>query len=172
MLSRAVKPGSTDALHGWIKGMTDVAAAADGFAGAVRLKQSKALQHLLIRFGARASLEQFRESQGFGALQRRGAVLASGLDQVEDSNRVTIELPSDASASPWKGLVVTWLSVLPVLRLVSTPAREVLPFLAPPLQVVVSSIVLTALLQWLILPRVQRAARAWMLKNEAGKLRT
>ncbi|WP_294190131.1 hypothetical protein [uncultured Sphingomonas sp.] len=152
--------------------MTTTAEAANGFAGSVRLGQTNALQHLLYRFRSRALLDAFRASEAFKTLVAEGEKLATGLDQVEDGRRVEIDLPSDASASPWKRFVVTWLSVLPVLLMVSTAARKLLPFLPAPLQVVASSLVLKSLLQWVILPRVQHAARAGMLKSTAGKLRT
>lgn len=172
ILSRAVKPGKTDALRHWMEDVTATTEAAEGFAGSLRLGQTNALQHLVYRFRSRALLDTFRASDAFKTLLAEGEKLATGLDQVENGRRVEIDLPSDASASPWKRFVVTWLSVLPVLLVVSTAARKLLPFLPAPLQVAVSSLVLTSLLQWVILPRVQHAARAWMLKSTAGKLRT
>ncbi|WP_298811203.1 hypothetical protein [uncultured Sphingomonas sp.] len=61
--------------------------------------------------------------------------------------------------------------MLPVLLIVSTIVRALLPTLPSPVQIIVSSLLLTSLLQWVILPRVQRAARAWMLKDARGALR-
>jgi antibiotic biosynthesis monooxygenase (ABM) superfamily enzyme len=171
VLSRAVRPGKADAFARWIDELSAAARAADGFAGIVRLGQTDALQHLLLRFEDDATLARFRASAGYRALAEHGDELTVGIDQVATGRDVDIELPSDASASPWKRFIVTWLSVLPVLLLVSTVVRTLLPALPPPVQIIISSLLLTSLLQWVILPRVQRAARAWMLKDAGGALR-
>lgn len=122
VLSRAVKPGRIDALRHRMDEMTAAAASAEGFAGSVRMAQTDALQYLLCRFHSRALLDRFRESGAYAALITRGEALATGLDQVEEGRRVRIELPRDAAA--WKRFLVTWLSVLPILLVVGTAARE------------------------------------------------
>lgn len=171
VISRAVLPGKAEAFTRWIEELSAAASAAEGFSGLVRLGQTDALQHLLLRFADRAALDRFRASAAYRALAARGDELTVGTDQVASGRDVDIELPSDASASPWKRFIVTWLSVLPVLLIVSTIVRALLPTLPSPVQIIVSSLLLTSLLQWVILPRVQRAARAWMLKDARGALR-
>jgi len=172
IVSHAVRPGKTDDFAQWIEEVSDVAKRAPGFCGIVRLGQTNALRHLLLRFTSRDDLERFRAGDRYQLLERRARDLTIGIDQVADGRDVDIELPSDASVARWKRFLVTWLSVLPVLLIVSTTIRALLPTVPPPVQVIVSSLCLTSLLQWVILPRVQRAARAWMLKDAAGRLRT
>jgi len=172
IVSHAVRPGKTEEFARWIEEVSDVAKRAPGFCDIVRLGQTNALRHLLLRFASRDDLERFRAGETFQRLERRARDLTTGIDQVADGCDVDVRLPSDASAAPWKRFLVTWLSVLPVLLVVSTAIRALLPTVPPPVQVTVSSLCLTSLLQWVILPRVQRAARAWMLKDEAGRLRT
>ncbi|WP_375273260.1 hypothetical protein [Sphingomonas sp.] len=138
----------------------------------MRLGQTNALRDLLLPFASREDLERFRAGETYQLLERRARDLTIGVDQVTDGREVDIELPSDASAARWKRFLVIWLSVLPVLLVVSTGVRALLPTLPAPVQIIVSSLCLTALLQWVILPRVQRAARAWMLEDAAGRLRT
>ena len=79
-----------------------------------------------------------------------------GSIQVAAGCHVDVELPSDAK-------------VVPVLPIVSMASRTLLPFLPSVLQLVASLLVLTSLLQWVILPRVQRAARARTLRAGCGQ---
>jgi antibiotic biosynthesis monooxygenase (ABM) superfamily enzyme len=41
-----------------------------------------------------------------------------------------------------------------------------------PLQLLPSSLLLTATLQWIILPRLQRYTRFWLLQDRSGTLKT
>jgi antibiotic biosynthesis monooxygenase (ABM) superfamily enzyme len=41
-----------------------------------------------------------------------------------------------------------------------------------PLQLLPSSMLLTATLQWIILPRLQRYTRFWLLQDRSGTLKT
>ena len=172
VISRAVKPGKVEEFGRWMDDVCAAANAADGCAGIVRLGQTDALQHLLLRFASSESLDRFRSGERYRTLEVRDDELTVGIAQVARGRDVDVELPSDASASPWKRFIVTWASVLPVLLVVSTVIRTLMPTVPPPLQIIISSLLLTSLLQWVILPRVQRAARAWMLKGAGGTLRT
>jgi antibiotic biosynthesis monooxygenase (ABM) superfamily enzyme len=85
---------------------------------------------------------------------------------------VQFDLPSDASAAKWKRFVTTWLAVFPVLLAISSLTRWLLEDWPPLLQLIPSSLMLTATLQWIILPRIQRWSRFWLLRGADGDLRT
>lgn len=144
VISCAVRPGKSAAFARWVDDVGTAAKTADGIAGIVRLGQSDALQHLLLRFESEDALARFRAGHDYQALAARGDTLTVGVDQVATGRDVDVELPSDADASPWKRFVVTWLSVVPVLLIVSTVVRTLLPTTPPPLQIVASSLLLTS----------------------------
>lgn len=97
---------------------------------------------------------------------------STALRQIDIGDGVAFDLPSDASASKWKRFVTTWLTVFPVLLVVSLTVRSVLKEAPLPLQLVPSSLLLTATLQWVILPRLQRYTRFWLLQDGTGRLQT
>jgi antibiotic biosynthesis monooxygenase (ABM) superfamily enzyme len=97
---------------------------------------------------------------------------STALRQLEVGDDVTFDLPSDASASKWKRFLTTWLTVFPVLLVISMLVRTALKDAPLPLQLLPSSLLLTATLQWLILPRLQRYTRFWVLQDGSGRLQT
>jgi antibiotic biosynthesis monooxygenase (ABM) superfamily enzyme len=68
--------------------------------------------------------------------------------------------------------VTTWLTVFPVLLVISLVVRATLDDTPLPLQLLPSSLLLTATLQWIILPRLQRYTRFWLLQDSSGRLQT
>jgi len=68
--------------------------------------------------------------------------------------------------------VTTWLTVFPVLLVISMLVRMALKDAPLPLQLLPSSLLLPATLQWLILPRLQRYTRFWVLQDGSGRLQT
>jgi len=68
--------------------------------------------------------------------------------------------------------VTTWLTVFPVLLVISLVVRATLDDTPLPLQLLPSSLLLTATLQWIILPRLQRYTRFWLLQDRSGRLQT
>ena len=76
---------------------------------------------------------------------------STALCQTGTGNGVAFELPSNASASKWKRFVTTWLTVFPVLLIINLAVRTALKDapLQLQLQLLPSSLMLTATLQWL-----------------------
>lgn len=68
--------------------------------------------------------------------------------------------------------MTTWLTVFPVLLVISLVVRATLDDTPLPLQLLPSSLLLTATLQWIILPRLQRYTRFWLLQDSSGRLQT
>lgn len=68
--------------------------------------------------------------------------------------------------------MATWLTVFPVLLIVSMIVRMALKDAPLPLRLLPSSLLLTATLQWIIPPRLQRYTRFWLLQDGSGRLQT
>lgn len=172
VISRAVRVGHEDTFGAWVDRIDRLATGAPGYRATIRLGQTAGFQHLLFRFDDRAAADAWRCSDPMAALSAEADRFSTALLQLDTGNVVTFELPSDASASKWKRFVTTWLAIFPILLIVSSLVR--LPFKdAPlPLQLIPSSLLLTATLQWIVLPRLQRYTRFWVLQNSAGRLQT
>jgi antibiotic biosynthesis monooxygenase (ABM) superfamily enzyme len=170
--SRAVKAGDEDRFERWADRLLQAAAKAPGYLSGVRLGQTQGLQHLVLQFRAGPDAQAWRDSTDFKRLASEADGFSVGLDQMASGDPVRFELPSDASAAKWKRFVTTWIAVFPVLLTISSLMRWLLGDWPPTLQLVPSSLMLTATLQWIILPRIQRWSRSWLLKDANGNLRT
>ena len=170
--SRAIRAGREEDFERWVEELNRLARAAPGYRAAIRLGQTAGFQHLLFRFDDRASVDAWEADK---ALREHVAIadgFSTALRQTNSGDRVHFELPSDASASKWKRFVTTWLTVFPVLLVISLVMRTVLKGVPQPLQLLPSSLLLTATLQWVILPRLQRYTRFWLLQDSSGRLKT
>lgn len=170
--SRAIRAGHEEEFERWVEELNRLARSAPGYRAAIRLGQTAGFQHLIFRFDNRAAAETWHDDprmRGHVAVADR---FSTSLRQIEVGDGVAFDLPSDASASKWKRFVTTWLTVFPVLLVVSLIVRTALKTAPLPLQLLPSSLLLTATLQWIILPRLQRYTRFWLLQDGSGRLRT
>lgn len=170
--SRAIRAGAEDAFERWADRLQDAAHRAPGYLGAIQLRQTLGLQHLVFRFETESDAKAWHDSAAFGQLSREADAVSAGRDQICAGDTARFEIPSDNAAVGWKRFVTTWLAVFPVLLGISSIMRWLLADWPPALQLVPSSLILTAMLQWIILPRLQRWSRVWLLQDVDGHLRT
>ncbi|WP_260600117.1 hypothetical protein [Sphingomonas endolithica] len=170
--SRAIHGGHEEEFERWAKELMRLARAAPGYRAAIRLGQTAGFQHLLFRFDDQKAAEAWHTDDTLSAHVAAADRYSTALRQSGAGDGVAFELPSDASASKWKRFVTTWLTVFPVLLVISLAARAALKDAPLPLQLLPSSLLLTATLQWLILPRLQRYTRFWLLQDSSGRLKT
>jgi len=170
--SRAIRAGHEEDFERWVVELNRLARSAPGYRTAIRLGQTAGFQHLLFRFDDRAAAEAWLEDGQVRAHVAIADGFSRALRQIDVGDGVTFELPSDASASKWKRFVTTWLTVFPVLLVISLVVRTALKDAPLPLQLLPSSLLLTATLQWIILPRLQRYTRFWLLQDSSGRLQT
>lgn len=170
--SRAIRAGHEADFEQWVERLNDLARAAPGYRAAIRLGQTAGFQHLLFRFDDRGAAEAWQASETLSVHVAVADVYSTALRQTDAGDGVAFELPSDASASKWKRFITTWVAVFPVLLVVSFVVRTVLKDAPLPLQLLLSSLILTATLQWVILPRLQRYTRFWLLQDSSGRLKT
>lgn len=170
--SRAIRAGAEDAFEQWADRLQHAAHGAPGYRGAIQLRQTKGLQHLIFRFDTEGEAEAWRNGEAFRLLSRQADVVSVGRDQMCAGDTARFEIPSDNAAVGWKRFITTWIAVFPVLFAISSVMRWLLGDWPPALQLIPSSLILTATLQWIILPRLQRWSRFWLLQDANGKLRT
>ena len=170
--SRAIQAGAEASFDAWADRLDKAAQEAPGYLAGVRLGQTQGLQHQVFRFRTEADAQTWRTGESFQRLVSEADAFSVGLDQVKPGDPVRFEVPSDASAAKWKRFVTTWIAVFPVLLAISSLVRWLLEGWPTALQLVPSSLMLTATLQWIILPRLQRWSRFWLLRGANGNLRT
>jgi len=168
--SRAIRAGHEQDFEQWVTELNRLARAAPGYRAAIRLGQTAGFQHLLFRFDDRAAVEAWHDDAQIRAHVAIADGFSTSLRQIDVGEGVAFELPSDASASKWKRFVATWLTVFPILLTISLVIRTALKDAPLPLQLLPSSLLLTASLQWIILPRLQRYTRFWLLQDGSGRL--
>jgi len=169
--TRVVPAADEDAFARWADGMAHAAAAAPGCCGSIRLKQAGGLVHLIYRFADADALECWRHSSGFRTAMAEGERFPVELRQCANGPKVELTIPAESSASTIKSAALTWVTVFPVLLLVSTTVRSLAGGLPQPLQLLISSLIMVGILSWIILPRVQRWLRPWTLADADGKPR-
>jgi antibiotic biosynthesis monooxygenase (ABM) superfamily enzyme len=170
--SRAIRAGREEDFERWVEELDRLARAAPGYRAGIRLGQTAGFQHLIFRFDDRATAEAWYADEHYRAHAAIADGYSTALRQTQAGDGVAFELPSDASASKWKRFVTTWLTVFPILLVISWAIRTVLADAPLPLQLLPSSLILTATLQWIILPRLQRYTRFWLLQDGSGRLQT
>ncbi|WP_278247478.1 antibiotic biosynthesis monooxygenase [Sphingomonas jatrophae] len=171
MASRVVRADRTEAFEAWAARIDQAAAEAPGHLGTVRLEQTGGVVHLLYRFEDAAALERWEASDRYRALQAEGDELAVPRRVTGTGTSVRFALPGEADAANWKKWLLTWIAVFPLLVAFNTGLRALPVELPLIVQLALTSLVVTATLTWVILPRVTRWAKPWIL-SEDGEART
>jgi antibiotic biosynthesis monooxygenase (ABM) superfamily enzyme len=182
-ITRRVRPEDELLMRAWADAGTSMASHFPGFLGSgwVRPSTGSIDWHMLYRFDGPESLATWQEST------ERNRWLTAGSNLVEDTrveHRTGIEGWFDeprhtavddmrAEASPvappapprWKQMVVIWLAFFPtslVLSYLFAPFSGAWPGWA---RVLLSTVVATPLMTYLILPRVTRLFQPWLTRT-------
>ncbi len=129
------------------------------------LQEPDGVNHLLYQFDTRAHLRAWEQSRQRADLIARGDELSVEQRQLgEGCEAGWFAIPSKATVPKWKAFLTTWVAVYPTLLVISTVITQATGGRLPiPLQLAFSSLALTAALTWLIMPRLTRALRLWLL---------
>ncbi|MGA8117394.1 MAG: hypothetical protein WCA46_27475 [Actinocatenispora sp.] len=164
-VTRVVRPGKEREFARWADEVDSAAARFDGHLGGIRLHDAQGVNHLVYRFDSAANLHAWEESTVRSELIEQG-------DRVSDPRRSTVSgldnwfhVPGPTAAQRWKTFLLTWVAAYPILLLISTGLGAVAPWLPRPVALAVTSGTLTALLTWVVLPRLTRQARPWLLRG-------
>jgi uncharacterized protein len=166
-----VRAGREDAFESWVDRYCDAARASPGHLAVMRLDQAGGLVHLVHRFAGRAEVDRWEASPEHERLVKEADAFAVHRSERGRGGQTRFHLPSEAAAPKWKTWLATWVAVFPVLLALNTAVRALGPDLPPPVQLAITSPILTALLTWAILPQVRRVLRPWLLAGDEGELR-
>lgn len=169
--TRLVLAGRGPKFDRWADRVEAAVRASPGYMGGTRLEQPGGLVHFLHRFAGEDDLKRWTDSPERRALTKAADAFSRPRRQTATGAQPRFQLPSEATAPKWKTWVATWAAVFPMLLLLNA-AIAALPFDLPePVELAVSSLALTALLTWIILPRVRKLLRPWLFGDADGKLR-
>lgn len=163
VVSHIIRPAHEQAFVEWAKRMGEGVRAAPGFRSLIRLDQGPAISHTLVQFDSQEQLDSWLTSGVFRLLREEGVNYSLRTIQPQVGQTGVISIPGPASMPRWKQAAATWLGVYPTL--VAVNVFMVRPFADSVNWLVLltgSSLVLTIILTWVILPLVHRALRPWM----------
>jgi antibiotic biosynthesis monooxygenase (ABM) superfamily enzyme len=165
VVTRVVHPGKDKQFAAWADDIDRAVTAFAGHQGGVRLYDEQGLNHLVYQFDSAENLRAWEASDARRELIRRG-------DQISDEQRSTtggrnawFTVPSSSASPRWKTFLITWAAVYPTLLIIATVIGRLAPGLAQPAALAINSAMLTALLTWLLLPRVTHRTRTWLLSG-------
>lgn len=165
VVTRVVRPGKEDAFAAWADDVDAAAAAFPGYRAGVRLHDETGLNHLVQQFETPEHLRAWEQSSTRRELLRRGDRLSTENRVVVGGRNTWFSVPGRTSPPRWKAFLITWAAVYPTLLIIATTLAAVAPRLPQFAGLAVSSVILTALLTWVILPRLNRRARPWLLRG-------
>jgi uncharacterized protein len=162
-VTRVVHPGKQAEFARWADEIDHAVSQSAGHLGSVRLHDAQGVNQLVYHFDTPAHLHAWETSAARRELLEQG-------DRLSDERRTTTAGTdpwfnvSGAAAPPaWKTFLITWAAVYPLLLVIAAALTAIAPGLPRTLQLAVTSIVLTATLTWIVLPRVRAQLRPWLL---------
>jgi antibiotic biosynthesis monooxygenase (ABM) superfamily enzyme len=165
VVTRVVRPGKERAFAAWADEVDAAAAEFPGHLGGVRLHDEQGLNQLVYRFDTPEHLAAWEKSARRRELIRRG-------DQLSERQRTTnrdqiawFNVPGSDTSPRWKTFLLTWIAVYPLLLLLATGLQLLAPGLPQPLVLLINSLVLTAFLTWILMPRLKHWTRPWLLRG-------
>jgi antibiotic biosynthesis monooxygenase (ABM) superfamily enzyme len=185
-IERRVLPENVPAVTRWVQTGVNLANRYPGFLGSgwVRASAGSHDWHMLYRFADAATLDAWETSpdrvrwlaQGRDLVEETRVVRRTGIEGWFDAPTSTAPPASATVAAPprWKQSVSIWLGFFPVnlafTLLVGSlvPAWDVVPVVP---RVLATTLVLTPVMTYLVLPRVTRLLAPWLARPPRGGAR-
>jgi antibiotic biosynthesis monooxygenase (ABM) superfamily enzyme len=162
VVTRVVRPGREEEFDRWAAELDEAAKLSEGHLASVRLHDDQGLNHLVHLFDDHRHLEAWESSPRRRELIDRGNELSEVRRTTADGLHSWFSV---TTTSPrWKSFLLTWLAVFPILLVLSTLFRWIAPGLPQPILLAASSLTLTALLTWVVLPWVSGRVRPWLFR--------
>jgi uncharacterized protein len=167
LVARRVRPGKEVEFEDWASEMTRAASAFDGFLGAGLLRPGHVgeLWHVVYRFASADDLARWQQSP------KRSDLLAHG-DQVMSTSherRMTgletwFEVPGRTAPAPprWKMFVITSIVIFVLQLMLNLVLHRVAFSLELVPRVALISFCVTALMTWVVQPRMARLLEGWL----------
>ncbi|HSE69353.1 MAG TPA: antibiotic biosynthesis monooxygenase [Nocardioidaceae bacterium] len=174
-ITRHAEPAHADQMAAWVHAGSALAERFPGFLGAGWVRPSTGSEewHMLYRFDSPRSLAAWEASdqrawwlgaaQGLVGESRKE--LRTGIEGWFDppqEHDVEDLRPQPTAPPRWKQAVMIWLAFFPLSLLTTLVLGRLTPDLATPTRVLVSTIVMTPVMTYLVLPRLTRWLDWWL----------
>lgn len=173
-ITRHVAPEHVDQMTAWVRAGSALAERFPGFLGTgwVRPREGSDEWHMLYRFDSERSLARWEASeqrawwlgsaQGIVGESRRE--LRTGIEGWFDQpqERDVAYLPARPAPPRWKQAIMIWFAFFPLSLGVTLLLGEVVPDLATPLRVLLSTVLMTPVMTYLVLPWLTRSLSWWL----------
>ncbi len=179
-ITRRARPEDERLMQAWVDAGTGMAARFPGFLGAgwVRPSPGSTEWHMLYRFDSRHSLLLWEESRERTQWLRVAADLVestrvehrTGIEGWfdEPSTRSVEDVAAPPAAPPrWKQAVTIWLAFFPMNLLFTALLTPVIGHWPMPVRMLVSTVLLTPVMVYLVLPRVTRWLQPWLNRRRS-----
>ena len=173
-ITRRAAPEDELLMQAWVHAGTSMAERFDGFLGAGWVRSGAEDWHMLYRFDSRATLRAWERSperirwlrSAAGLVEHRRTEYRTGIEGWfdEPASRSVEEpgAPGPAAPARWKQATVIWLAFFPTslaLTYLLLPFSDGWP---PVVRVLVSTLVATPWMTYVLLPFVTRLFRRWL----------
>lgn len=167
LVAREVRPGREIEFEDWAEDLTRAASAFDGFLGAGLLRAGHAGDdwHVVYRFSTPEALARWETSPTRAALLAEAEqIMSTAKVQRVTGLETWFELPGRTAPAPprWKMFVVSATVIFALQLCLTLLVSGVAPdmWLVP--RVALTATTITALMTWLVLPRVARLLESWL----------
>ncbi|MEU4688096.1 antibiotic biosynthesis monooxygenase [Actinoplanes sp. NPDC023714] len=175
-ITRRVDPEKSAEMAAWVRAGASLAETFPGFLGTgwVRPEVGSSEWHMLYRFADAESLRDWEESaqrrwwlsSAEGFVEHTRVERRTGIEGWFDPPRdqeIDQPGPPPAAAPPrWKQAVTIWLGFFPVSLLSAVLLTPHITTLNVVLKTLISTLVLTPIMTYLVLPRVTKALQPWL----------
>jgi hypothetical protein len=170
-ITRKVAPRDELLMQAWVHAGTSMAERFAGFLGAGWMRSGESDWHMLYRFDSRENLERWERSSERLRWLRSAADLVehtrteyrTGIEGWFDEprHRAVVE-PGPAAPPRWKQAVVIWVAFFPTSLALTYLLLPVSRTWSPALRVLVSTLLATPWMTYVLLPRVTRLFAGWL----------
>src|SRR3954463_2294071 len=163
VVTRVVRPNKEDEFARWADEVDSAAARFDGHLGGVRLHDAQGMNHLIYQFDSEEHLKAWEASPRRRELLREGDQYSKPERSTSQGLHTWFDIPGSSVSQRWKNFLLTWAAAYPILLVLNLGLTALVPQLPRPLSLGITSGILTAVLTWVVLPKLTRRARPWLL---------
>ncbi|HET7421328.1 MAG TPA: antibiotic biosynthesis monooxygenase [Candidatus Dormibacteraeota bacterium] len=168
--SRRAKPGSKATLENVIERLARAMSAAHGYEGVVTLRPQAGhlpIFTMVAHFASQADLDAWVSSEIRGRLYAEAEAASVGGLNVQQAVGLEgwFQMPGQPLVVPpprYKTAIITWIAILPLLVIANLIGTALLPRVSPFVRLIPVSIVLIALMTWVVMPQMTRWFRFWL----------
>lgn len=166
VVSHIIGPVHEQAFIDWSKRMGASVRVGAGFRSIIRFDQGSAISHMLVQFDSQDQPDIWLRSEAIRLLRAEGVNYSSKTIKPHVGQISVANTPKPATAPKWKQAAAKWFGAYPTLVAVNILMIRPLSGSVNWLVLLKGSlVVLTVILTFVILPRVQRALRPWMFAD-------